>query len=240
MKTSTAFLLLSALFFSNMLIDGAILTTLRKIDSALIAFKADVAAEADHDPHVVPYPYPDAGDPQGDPFQKAEPPRAIPVPIPPAPKEQSGSEAMIQMIKSFESFRPSPYRCPAGKLTIGYGFTDRKYVRRSSLSEEEASRILINEVIPKVRLLVRDIVTVKLAKHEEDALVSFTFNCGEGNLRRLVADRLNKGKRLETAEAMKKYVKAKVDGAYITLSGLVKRRNAEAAMFLGSTSYAAL
>jgi lysozyme len=138
---------------------------------------------------------------------------------------------LADTIAGFESFAPSTYKCPAGRRTIGFGFTEKKYLDMGKISEEDAWSILINELIPKYRKIVRECVTVPLTDNQEAALISFTFNCGEGSLSKLVRDRLNKGKYTETAKAMKLYVKAKVNGKYVTLGGLVKRREVESSLF---------
>ncbi len=93
----------------------------------------------------------------------------------------------IELIKKFESFRSKPYICPAGVPTIGYGSTyypDGKRVTMldKSISEEEASNMLIKllEFYEKeVDSLTRDDIN----QNQFDALVSFAFNVGTGNLK---------------------------------------------------------
>lgn len=151
-------------------------------------------------------------------------PRAVPF--------QADADALlVSLIKEREGFHPRPYRCPAGVLTIGYGFTDAKYVRRGSMTEKEASRILEQEIIPAAKKIVRETVRVPLTPYQMAALSSFVFNCGESNLRRLVngKNRLNAGNYQGTAAALLLYVKA--DGK--TLRGLVERRKKEQKIFLG-------
>lgn len=176
------------------------------------------------------------------PAPAVEPLPAAPAPViqtpPPAPAVpravpfQSDADALlVRLIKEKEGFHSRPYRCPAGVLTIGYGFTDAKYVRRGSMTEKEASRILEQEIIPAAKKIVRETVRVPLTPYQTAALASFVFNCGESNLRRLVNDknRLNGGNYERTAALLMLYTKA--DGK--TLRGLVERRKQEAKMFLG-------
>jgi lysozyme len=158
------------------------------------------------------------------PVKEAPAPRAVPF--------QSDADALlVRLIKEKEGFHPRPYRCPAGVLTIGYGFTAEKYVRRGSMTEKEASRILEQEIIPAAKKIVRETVRVPLTPYQMAALSSFVFNCGESNLRRLVngKNRLNAGNYQGTAAALLLYVKA--DGK--TLRGLVERRKKEQKIFLG-------
>ena len=141
--------------------------------------------------------------------------------------------SLANLIANFESFSSTVYKCPAGKRTIGFGFTDKKHLDMAPITEEKAWTILRNEVIPKYRAIVKEIVKVPLTEYQEAALISFTFNCGEGCLKKLVSKkgRLNDGNYEATAKAMKLYVKAKVKGKPTTLNGLVKRRKAEYEMF---------
>ena len=64
----------------------------------------------------------------------------------------------------------------------------------------------------------------KWSQNEFDALVSFAYNCGEGNLKRLVAGRDN----LQIADAFLLYNK----GGGKVLKGLVMRRKEERQLFL--------
>ncbi len=156
-------------------------------------------------------------------------------PVPPVPRavpfQPDADALLVRLIKEREGFHARPYRCPAGVLTIGYGFTAAKYVGRGSMTEKEASRILQEEIIPAAKKIVRETVRVPLTPYQIAALSSFVFNCGESNLRRLVngKNRLNAGDYQGTADALLLYVKA--DGK--TLRGLVERRKKEQKIFLG-------
>lgn len=176
---------------------------------------------------------------QQEPAPSFEPLPAAPAPViqtpAPAPRAvpfQADADALlVSLIKEREGFHARPYRCPAGVLTIGYGFTAAKYVGRGSMTEKEASRILMEEIIPAAKKIVRETVRVPLTPYQIAALSSFVFNCGESNLRRLVngKNRLNAGNYQGTADALLLYVKA--DGK--TLRGLVERRKKEQKIFLG-------
>lgn len=154
-------------------------------------------------------------------------------PAPPAPVVNNAEEELVKLICHFESFYPTEYICPAGKRTIGYGFTEKKYLDMGRMTQEQALRILKEEVVPKCRNHIKKYVKVKLNPYQEAALISFTYNCGEGNLAKLVNNpgRLNSGGYLATAKAMLLYCKAKVKGKVVTLNGLVTRRQKEAELF---------
>lgn len=135
----------------------------------------------------------------------------------------------INLIKKFEGCKLSAYQDPVGVLTIGYGHTSG--VKASDkITEEKATEFL------KVDLLKSETAVNNLSKwykfnqNEFDALVSFTFNCGSGNLLKLVKNgKRNKG---QIADALLLYNKA---GGH-TLSGLVKRRKAERDLFCSVAS----
>jgi lysozyme len=151
-------------------------------------------------------------------------PRAIPF-------QNDAQERLVKLIMSHEGFRSKVYYCPAGQKTIGYGFTGSKYISKKRMTEQEARKILISEIIPETKLIVKKYVKVKLSPYQEAALVSFCFNCGETNLKNLVCrkGRLNDGNFSVIPSVMQLYVKA--DGK--TLKGLVKRRSQEAKLFCG-------
>ena len=143
-----------------------------------------------------------------------------------------------ELIMKHEGFRATPYRCPAGYLTIGYGFTESKYLRKKRLTEAQARQILEHEIIPETQKLLSKYVKVPLDPRQEAALISFTFNLGEENLARVVSEsrnRLNAGNYEVIPSVLKLYTKAKVKGKPVTLAGLVKRRNEEANLFSGAS-----
>lgn len=131
----------------------------------------------------------------------------------------------VEKIKKFESFRPVPYYCPAGVLTIGYGTTNRNLKNIGYISESTALKYL-KEDLEKAKQLVLKHVKVRINQHQMWALTSFTHNCGEGSLIKLVngRNRLNAGNYQSIPRLLPLYCKA--DGE--TLNGLKKRRAWEA------------
>lgn len=143
--------------------------------------------------------------------------------ISPLQKKMDGE--LLSLIKRFEGFSNSVYKCQAGVDTIGYGFTDPKIVKKGFLTEEEASAIL-EEEINKHYSYVDSLVKVELTEQQKIALTSFSFNCGKGNLKNITT-RINKGKIQEAANAILLYVKANGKVS----KGLQKRRNIEYQLF---------
>lgn len=131
----------------------------------------------------------------------------------------------VENIKKFESFRPIPYYCPAGVLTIGYGTTGEKLKNIGYITESTALKYLKQD-LEKAKQAVFKHVKVNINQHQIWALTSFTHNCGEGSLIKLVngKNRLNSGNYQSVPRLLPLYCKA--DGQ--TLNGLRKRRAWEA------------
>lgn len=131
-----------------------------------------------------------------------------------------------RLIKSFEGLRLIAYRCPAGKWTIGYGHT-RGVKKGMYISEDVAQHFLIEDVQRVEPVIQRYDKKYHWTQNEFDALASFAFNCGTGNLHKL----LGYGTRSKQVIAQKLllYNKAKRK----VLPGLVRRREAEQKMFKG-------
>jgi lysozyme len=135
---------------------------------------------------------------------------------------------MTQKVKSFESYKAQPYRCPAGILTVGYGHTGKYASQTMSLSK--ADSVLRQELI-ETKKLVLSHVKVKLAEYQLAALVSFTHNTNENCLKCLIngPDRLNSGNYDSVPMLLPLYCKA----AGKTLRGLVIRRSYEVKLWQG-------
>lgn len=129
----------------------------------------------------------------------------------------------INLIKKFEGCRLTAYRCSAGVLTIGYGHT-KGVTEGMTITEEQATAFLKSDLKTSENA-VNKYSVYNFNQNQFDALVSFTFNCGTGNLTKLTA----KGARTiaEISNALLLYNKA--NGK--KLAGLVKRRQAEKTLF---------
>lgn len=135
------------------------------------------------------------------------------------------SEAGIVLIKKYEGLRLAAYKCPAGKWTIGYGHT-YNVKPGDKITEQDAEDLLLED-IQNSELHVNSYNPMyHWSQIEFDALVSFTFNCGSGNLYKLLKG--GKRSRDEIASAILLYNKS--NGA--PLDGLTKRRKEEQLLFL--------
>src|SRR5258706_6018694 len=89
------------------------------------------------------------------------------------------SEQGMALIRQSEGFSVTPYICPAGKRTIGYGHVIQagENYPACGINEGEAEAILLQD-ISKTEQAVSRLVTVNLAQNQFDALVSFAYNIG--------------------------------------------------------------
>lgn len=147
----------------------------------------------------------------------------------------------LAVVKAFEGClkpvpdRPGffkPYVCPAGKLTIGWGHTNdhgRKFASGDVWSQKECDDELASDMAGFERAVEKH-VTAPLTQEQFDALVSFTYNCGEGNL--LKSTLLKKVNAKDYKGAAAEFGKWNRGGGQV-LPGLTRRRKAEAQLFAG-------
>ena len=134
-------------------------------------------------------------------------------------------QAGLALIKQYEGCRLAAYRCAAGVWTIGYGHTAG--VHSGMTITQARADAYLQQDIAKFEGYVNNPayvpITEQLNQNQFDALVSFAFNLGAGNLRKLCKGRTA----AQIARAMPSYNKA----AGKVLAGLTRRRKAEQALF---------
>lgn len=134
----------------------------------------------------------------------------------------------IELIKHFEGCRLEAYRCPAGVLTIGYGHT-QGVTEGMTITQEEADELLKRDLL-SFEVNVRGCVIPNLNDHQIDALTSFAYNVGMGNLRRSTLLRIiNRGG--ATEEEIRRQFNRWVYAGKKVLPGLKRRRQAEADLY---------
>ncbi|WP_068694329.1 lysozyme [Paenibacillus yonginensis] len=138
------------------------------------------------------------------------------------------SQAGIDLIKSFEGCRLTAYKAVPDEAyyTIGYGHCGPDVKEKMTITQQQAESLLASDLL-KFEAYVNDPayvpVTAQLTQNQFDALVSFCYNCGPGNLSNLC-----KGRTIaQIAENITKYNKS----SGMVLTGLVKRRSAELDLF---------
>lgn len=140
------------------------------------------------------------------------------------------SEQGLALIRRFEGFAAVPYRCPAGYMTVGYGHVILPHERFDRIDERTAAALLQEDVRIAEREVLRMISRIP---HQGafDALVSFTFNLGGAALQRSSLRRaINGGDDEEAARQWMRWVYA---GGRM-MAGLVRRREAELALYMAS------
>lgn len=145
------------------------------------------------------------------------------------------SDKGVKFIASYEGYEPNLYNDAANHCTIGYGHLlhfgpcnelDKKSYP-NGVNKSQSLALLKKDAQTAVKG-VRRSVKVDLNQGEFDALVSWTFNLGEGNLKSsTMLKKLNKGEYAEIPKEMNRWTKA----GGKKLKGLVKRRKAEGDMF---------
>ncbi len=135
----------------------------------------------------------------------------------------------LDLVRGSESFRSNAYTCPGGKPTIGYGHVILAgETFQEPISVAQAHSILAKDLAVAEAAVAR-LVTVPLTDNQFAALVSFTFNLGQGNLSEsTLLKKLNAGDYQGAANEFPRWNKA---GGQV-LDGLVARREAERALFL--------
>lgn len=154
----------------------------------------------------------------------------------PINRELKTSQAGVDLIKEFEGFSSRVYLCPAGKPTIGYGHLISKGEDIDGpITIEKAEELLRDDLKWAEDAVHRYITHPGLNQNQFDALVSFTFNLGAGALRVSTLRRLLNSKQVIAASnEFKKWNKVRVGRHLISVTGLTRRRAAEAALFLKS------
>ncbi len=158
------------------------------------------------------------------------------------------------LMHKFEGMRNRPYLCPAHIWTIGYGHVlyqeqirlpvvrvpdkHTPMIRKEMPLKPEDNRVWTKAEIDKLfkadvasfeRGVLRLVPGCVGHQGRFDALVSFAFNAGLGNLQRsTIRMKANRGDWEGAAEAFMAWTK----GGGKVLPGLVKRRQAEIALFL--------
>jgi lysozyme len=147
-------------------------------------------------------------------------------------------EAAAAVVKRVEGFYSKPYddngAAPGGTWTIGYGTIIDAHGRPVSpstppITEAQAEQLLVRDMEGAARD-VKLRVKVSLLECEAAALISWTYNLGGGALgKSTMLVRINASQKSDAPGEMRKWIYH--EGK--PLVGLLRRRWAEAAIFLG-------
>lgn len=137
------------------------------------------------------------------------------------------SQNGVNFIASFEGCELTAYRCPANVLTIGYGHTGADVHEGQIITKQKALELLANDLAGvEARINGLDL---KLNQNQFDALVSFAYNCGFGNLKKSTLLEFVKANPNNTNIVTEFMKWTRANGK--VLPGLVRRRHDEAALY---------
>lgn len=136
------------------------------------------------------------------------------------------SKAGIDLIAHYEGCKLKAYKPVKSEkyYTIGYGHYGADVSKDMTITKQQAIDMLAADLKKFERIVERNCKHLNLNVNEFSALVSFTYNCGEGNLQRLIRGRS------KAVIAQKILLYNKAGGKQ--LAGLVKRRKSEQMLYL--------
>jgi lysozyme len=141
------------------------------------------------------------------------------------------SDEWKMLVTNFEGLVLTAYPDPGSgdePWTVGYGHT--LGVKPGDVITEERATELLYEDVKRFEASVNRQVIVPLTQYQFNALTSFTFNVGGGNLKSsTLLKKLNRGDYDGAASEFGKWVYASGK----KLNGLIRRRAAEEALFRG-------
>ena len=142
------------------------------------------------------------------------------------------NEAGLGIIKFFEGWSSSAYRCPANRWTIGWGSTwdiDGNSVTADHPDiDKTTGTALLRRELRHVESAINRLIKVPLNQNQFSALASWTFNLGSGKLQSsTLRAKINRG---DHDGAELEFPKWRRAGGKI-LQGLVKRRAVEQTLY---------
>jgi lysozyme len=145
----------------------------------------------------------------------------------PSPNNLTFSQNGLSLTKKFEGLRLTAYQDQGGVWTIGYGHTGSDVQAGLTITDDQASDLLMKDTAKAVAAVYR-LVSVPLTQNQFDALVDFVFNVGGGNFQSstLLRD-LNASNFAGAAAEFQKWDHVHT----VVVPGLLARRQAEAKLF---------
>lgn len=140
----------------------------------------------------------------------------------------------IPFVAGWEGLFTKAYKDPVGVVTICYGITnhDRPVRMGDTYTKEECQKMLGEDLVKydaQMRKCINPAIVDKMGPNRRAAMVSFTYNVGQGNLcKSNVARLMNAGRTKEACNALLQWNRA---GGRV-LKGLQNRRAAERTLCL--------
>lgn len=146
------------------------------------------------------------------------------------------SDSGIRLIQEFEGLRLTSYLCIAGVPTIGYGATyyadGTKVKLGQTITNTQANQLLKDHLKEFEGSVIGLLNTTKVNQNQFDALVSFCFNLGAGNLAKSQLLRIVKANPNDPKIAAE-FAKWNRAGGEVS-RGLVRRRKKEAELYFAT------
>ena len=142
------------------------------------------------------------------------------------------SPACYVLICSFEKCRLTAYLDQGGTPTIGWGHIAGVHMG-DTCTQQQADLWLEEEIAEYVYYVNRTVDTYHWTQYEFDALVSFTYNTGPGNLNALTNH--NRRTKQQIIDAFPSFNKVRQNGVLKVSNGLVRRRREELQLFTTGT-----
>jgi len=139
----------------------------------------------------------------------------------------------LELIKKYEGFKAKAYLCPAKVPTIGYGSTYYEDGTKVKLTDppitQERATELLEALLVSYERSVDSYCVDTINQNQFDALCSFAYNCGVGNLKSsTLLKKVNKNPNDPTIKD--EFLKWNKGGGKV-LTGLTKRRIEEAQLY---------
>lgn len=148
------------------------------------------------------------------------------------------NQATVDLVKQFEGLELASYLDPVGVLTIGYGYTNRAGygpgVKSGDVWTEDQAEQMLIEGLEKFGQRIIPMFKRKPTSNQYGAMLSLAYNIGTGEFSKSTClRRFNSGDFEGAAEALTWFNKA----GGRKLRGLVRRREAERALFLTDSGF---
>lgn len=145
------------------------------------------------------------------------------------PMRRRTSNAGIDLICRYEGFSATVYKDVAGYDTIGYGHLLKDGEAFPDPISEQTARDLLKWDVLDAEKAVNDLVVAKINQNQFDALVSWTYNLGRGNLAQsTLIKKVNIGDLFGAAQEFIKWHRA----GGKPVRGLIRRRLDEALLYV--------
>jgi lysozyme len=140
------------------------------------------------------------------------------------------SEIGKKLIIDFEGIKLNAYKCPSSIPTIGVGNTYYLNGNKVKIGDKitlPQAMELFESLLPKYEKTVLNAIKVPLTQNQFDALVSFCWNCGSSKtLFKMINENFSE------MNIVNWWVSHYIMGGGKVLNGLVRRRKAEATLFV--------